>query len=280
MRQQKDREQNPSRDQFSLGALLIRVWCVVLILCRRMKISFYSNKLECLPTKAKVTTHERTLGDGGSPSCLRFVRLSQLLRPDQLVRSLATRSMTRSVYRGAFGYLSSAFSWTYALNANARRSVARPLGSAPGGASERASVERCLLRCGCGPRSQLVLRSAPPPGASANLPRSPPMPRPWATGSRERKEVWQTAITDAAAKFSTAIGSSLIGLLLLYFGWRWSFAATGFISFLYFVLFSFVYRISQRRQELSAQSWNLSCVAGLNPKIERDHKAAVRSVTS
>jgi len=39
-----------------------------------------------------------------------------------------------------------------------------------------------------------------------------------------------TAMFDAAAKFSSAIGVPLLGLLLLHFGWRWNFAATGFIS--------------------------------------------------
>lgn len=51
-----------------------------------------------------------------------------------------------------------------------------------------------------------------------------------------------TAITDAAAKFATAIGVPFIGLLVLHFGWRWSFATTGFISFGYFALFYWVYR--------------------------------------
>jgi sugar phosphate permease len=60
-----------------------------------------------------------------------------------------------------------------------------------------------------------------------------------------------TAFTDAAAKFSTAIGVPLIGLLLLHFGWRWSFAATGFISFFYFVLFYLIYRNPSQDKGLS-----------------------------
>src|SRR6202521_2681905 len=51
-----------------------------------------------------------------------------------------------------------------------------------------------------------------------------------------------TAMFDAAAKFSSAIGIPLLGLLLLYFGWRWNFAATGLISVLYFALFYAFYR--------------------------------------
>src|SRR5947207_564268 len=51
-----------------------------------------------------------------------------------------------------------------------------------------------------------------------------------------------TAMFDSAAKFSSAIGIPLLGLLLLYFGWRWNFAATGLISLLYFALFYAFYR--------------------------------------
>src|ERR1700746_531354 len=51
-----------------------------------------------------------------------------------------------------------------------------------------------------------------------------------------------TAIFDAAAKFASAIGVPLMGILLLRFGWRWSFAATGLVSLLYFGLFYASYR--------------------------------------
>ena len=51
-----------------------------------------------------------------------------------------------------------------------------------------------------------------------------------------------TAMFDAAAKFSSAIGIPLLGLLMVYFGWRWNFAATGFISLVYFALFYAYYR--------------------------------------
>ncbi len=51
-----------------------------------------------------------------------------------------------------------------------------------------------------------------------------------------------TSLNDSAAKFASAIGVPLIGILLLKVGWRWSFAATGLVSFAYFVLFWRVYR--------------------------------------
>jgi len=61
-----------------------------------------------------------------------------------------------------------------------------------------------------------------------------------------------TAIFDSAAKLASAIGVPAIGLLLLRFGWRWSFAATGLISLLYFVLFYWFYRNPSEDQSLSA----------------------------
>lgn len=51
-----------------------------------------------------------------------------------------------------------------------------------------------------------------------------------------------TAIYDGAAKLGPAIGVPLLGLLLIRFGWRWSFAVTGFLSLLYFLLFWWIYR--------------------------------------
>ena len=57
-----------------------------------------------------------------------------------------------------------------------------------------------------------------------------------------RERSLATAIFDAASKFAPAAGVPLLGLLLIHFGWRWSFAATGILSFLYFVLFYWIYR--------------------------------------
>ena len=141
----------------------------------------------------------------------------------------------------AFGYLSSAFSWTYA-------SMQMPVGVL----LDRWGVRR-VGRISAFLWSVASFAAAIAPGLSwffgarflLGVSESPTFPANakalgyWFT--REERSL-ATAITDAAAKFSSAIGVPLIGLLLLYFGWRWSFAATGFISFLYFVLFYAIYR--------------------------------------
>lgn len=46
-----------------------------------------------------------------------------------------------------------------------------------------------------------------------------------------------TAMFDSMAKFSSAIGLPILSILLLRFGWRWNFAATGLISVLFVGLF-------------------------------------------
>lgn len=68
----------------------------------------------------------------------------------------------------------------------------------------------------------------------------------------ERERGLPTAFFDAAAKFSPAIGIPLVGLLLLHFGWRTSFAFTGVLSLFYFLLFVWVYRDPADDAHLSA----------------------------
>jgi sugar phosphate permease len=152
----------------------------------------------------------------------------------------------------AFGYLSSAFSWTYAamqmpagvlLDRLGVRRVGR-ISAFLWSASSLAAALSPGLSWFFGARLLLGVSESPTFPANAK-----------ALGywfARQERSL-ATAITDAAAKLSSAIGVPFIGLLLVYFGWRWSFAATGFISFLYFVLFYFVYRNPSEDKGLSDQ---------------------------
>jgi len=60
--------------------------------------------------------------------------------------------------------------------------------------------------------------------------------------SPKTKRSLATAMFDGRGEISSAIGVPLLGLLLLHFGWRWNFAATGFHQLLYFALFYAYYR--------------------------------------
>lgn len=165
----------------------------------------------------------------------------------------------------AFGYLSSAFSWTYAL-----------LQMPAGVWLDRWGVRR-VGRVSALLWSVSSFAAAVAPGLSwffgarflLGVSESPTFPANakalgyWFT--RDERGL-ATAITDAAAKFSTAIGVPFIGLLLLYFGWRWSFAATGFISLLYFVLFYLVYRNPSEDGKLSEQELQFLLSGGTQPE--------------
>ena len=66
-----------------------------------------------------------------------------------------------------------------------------------------------------------------------------------------RERSFATSLTDAAAKAASAVGVPLLGILLLRVGWRWSFAATGAISLLYLLIFWVVYREPEEDEELT-----------------------------
>ena len=75
-----------------------------------------------------------------------------------------------------------------------------------------------------------------------------------------------TAIFDSAAKLSSAIGVPLLGFLILRFGWRWSFAATGFISLLYFFLFYVFYKNPGEDHRLSPAERDFIVHGGAQPE--------------
>src|SRR6266436_2424087 len=75
-----------------------------------------------------------------------------------------------------------------------------------------------------------------------------------------------TAMFDAAAKFSSAIGIPLLGLMLLHFGWRWNFAATGLISVLFFALFYAYYRNPSEDKLLSGAEREYIARGGAQPE--------------
>jgi MFS transporter, ACS family, D-galactonate transporter len=162
----------------------------------------------------------------------------------------------------AFGFLSSAYSWTYALmqipagvlldRFGVRRVgfVSTLLWSA---ASFGAAISSGLAGL-FGARFLLGIGESPTFPANAK-----------ALGYwfPQAERSLATAITDSAAKFSTAIGVPFLGLLLLRFGWRWSFAVTGLISFLYFILFYCTYFNPRDDKGLSDEEFQFMARGGV-----------------
>ena len=76
-----------------------------------------------------------------------------------------------------------------------------------------------------------------------------------------------TAIFDSAAKFASAVGVPLLGLLLLRVGWRLTFATTGLLSFLYFVAFYFLYCNPSEDRALSSAERERIRSGGAQPEV-------------
>ncbi len=152
----------------------------------------------------------------------------------------------------AFGYLSSAFNWSYAF-------MQMPAGMLLDrfGVRRVGRVSTCLW-------SVTSFVAAISPGLAsfffarlllgvAEAPTFPANAKAIGYWFPQHERSLAIAITDAAAKFSSAIGVPFLGLLLLHFGWRYTFAATGLLSLLYFVMFYAFYRNPTEDLRLSAE---------------------------
>lgn len=149
-----------------------------------------------------------------------------------------------------FGYLSSSYNWTYALcqlpigvvlDKLGVRRVGR-IGTFIWSAASFAASAAPNLSAFFGARLLLGVGEAPtfPSNAKAIGLWFP-----------ERERSLATSLNDSAAKFASAIGVPVIGIVLIHAGWRWSFAFTGAISFAYFLLFWRVYRDPDEDPELT-----------------------------
>ena len=164
-----------------------------------------------------------------------------------------------------FGYLSSAYNWTYALlqlpsgllldRFGVRRVgiISTIIWSVASFAAAIASGIGGLFAA----RLLLGIGEAPTFPAYAK-----------ATGYWFPKEERSlaTAMFDSAAKFSSAIGIPVLGLVLLHFGWRWNFAATGLISVLFLALFYAFYRNPSEDKLLSSAEREYIARGGAQPE--------------
>jgi MFS family permease len=165
----------------------------------------------------------------------------------------------------AFGYISSAFNWTYAalqlpMGVLLDRFGVRALGSLGAILWSVASFGAALspgTRTFFGMRLLLGVGEAPTFPAYSK-----------ATGywfPRQERSL-ATAMFDGAAKLGPAVAVLLVGVLTLRFGWRLSFAATGLISFLYFLAFFFRYRDPRNDPHLTPEERRYIVEGGAQPE--------------
>ncbi|HUB31174.1 MAG TPA: MFS transporter [Terracidiphilus sp.] len=140
----------------------------------------------------------------------------------------------------AFGYLSSAYNWTYALCQLPVGVLLDKLGVRRVGRISTFvwSLASFFAALAPGMPSLFAARFLLGVGEAPTFPANAKAIGLWFPA---RKRGFATAIFDSAAKFSSVIGVPLLGVILLRIGWRLSFALTGVISLLYFFLFWKVY---------------------------------------
>lgn len=141
----------------------------------------------------------------------------------------------------AFGYLLGAYSWTYAMlqlpsGVLLDRFGLRRVGLVSSFIWSAATFATAASR---GVASLFSSRLLLGIGESPIFPLSAAAVGRWFP---EKERGLPTAMFDAAAKFSPAVGIPFVGMLLIHFGWQFSFAFTGVLSLLYFALFARIYR--------------------------------------
>jgi len=168
----------------------------------------------------------------------------------------------------SFGYLLSAYSWTYAVMQLPSGVLLDRFGIKRVGAIGTFlwTMATFATSAAAGVASLFSSRFLLGIGEAPIFPMSAKATAAWFP---ERERGFPTAIFDAAAKFSPAIGIPLVGLLMLHFGWRISFAFTGVLSLLYLVLFVRIYRDPGGDPYLSA-SERAYIEDGKVPKAEND----------
>jgi len=150
-----------------------------------------------------------------------------------------------------FGYLSSAFSWTYAALQLPSGVLLDRFGVKLVGRITTLlwSIASFAAAASTGLASFLAARLLLGVGEAPTFPANVKAVGYWFP-AKERSLA--SAYFDSAAKLASAIGVPMIGLLMIHFGWRWSFAATGLISFFYFLLFVWIYRNPSEDTKLSS----------------------------
>jgi len=151
----------------------------------------------------------------------------------------------------AFGYLSGAYNWTYMLCQLPIGVLLDKFGVRRVGRASTFLWSIASLGAAASPGlgGLFASRFALGVGEAPTFPANAKAIGYWFP-ARERS--FATSIFDGAAKFASAIGVPIIGVILIGLGWRWSFALTGVISFAYFLLFWKGYRDPKDDPALSA----------------------------
>ncbi|ABF39248.1 major facilitator superfamily (MFS) transporter [Candidatus Koribacter versatilis Ellin345] len=163
-----------------------------------------------------------------------FDRVNLSIAHDQITREFGLTTV-------GFGYLLSAYSFTYALCQIPAGAILDRFGVRLVGRVSTVlwSIASFASAFSNGARQFFATRLLLGVGEAPTFPGNAKAVSKWFP---ENERGLATACFDCAAKFSSAIGVPIMGLLLVRVGWRGTFLATGIASFAYFLLFTMVYR--------------------------------------
>ncbi len=172
-----------------------------------------------------------------------------------------------------FGYLLSAYSWTYAALQLPSGVLLDRFGVRRVGLISTFlwSVASFCAAAATGLGSFFVARLLLGVGEAPTFPGNSKAVGYWFP---DRERSLATAFFDSAAKLGPAIGVPFVGVLLLHFGWRFSFAATAFISLFYFALFFWVYRNPSEDSKLSGLERQFIVEGGAQPEVASQRRKA------
>jgi ACS family D-galactonate transporter-like MFS transporter len=165
----------------------------------------------------------------------------------------------------AFGYLLSAYSWTYAALQLPSGVLLDRFGVRKVGCISTFlwSAASFCSAAAAGVGSFFLARLLLGVGEAPTFPGNSKAIGYWFP---DRERSLATAFFDSAAKLGPAIGVPFVGLVLVHFGWRLSFAATAIISLLYFALFYALYRNPSEDKKLSADERQFIVRGGAQPE--------------
>jgi MFS transporter, ACS family, D-galactonate transporter len=189
---------------------------------------------------------------------------------DRVNLSVAKQALEKDfgISNVAFGYLLSAYNWTYAV-------LQLPSGILLDrfGVQTIGRISALIWTAACfaaawspGLKSFFASRLLLGIGEAPTFPAYAKATGYWFT--RQERSL-ATAIFDSAAKFSTAVGTVSIGIILIHFGWRIAFSVTGVFSFLFFLAFYFLYRDPDQDKHISSGELDYLAKNGAVTKHER-----------
>ena len=83
-----------------------------------------------------------------------------------------------------------------------------------------------------------------------------------------------TSLFDVGAKFSNVIGVPLVALAVVRLGWRWGFVVVAALSFVYFLVFCWMYRDPSRHPRLTPGEREYLAAGGAEPEGQPSQGAA------